>query len=77
MWQEADNKLYRQFKFRNFNEAFAFMTRVALLAEQMNHHPDWQNSYNVVEVWLTTHAAGHTVTEKDRALAAAIDELLP
>jgi len=73
MWQENDNKLYRSFEFKNFSEAFAFMTRVALLAEKMDHHPTWTNSWNKVEIWLYTHIAGDTVTEKDRALASAID----
>ena len=75
MWTEADNKLYKKFKFKNFSEAFAFMTRVALIAEKMDHHPLWTNVYNTVEVWLNTHDAGDVVTEKDRELAAAIDAL--
>lgn len=73
MWTEKDNKLYRKFEFKNFSEAFAFMTRVALIAEKMNHHPLWTNVYNMVECWLSTHDAGDVVTEKDRKLAAAID----
>ena len=64
------------YTFNNFSEAFGFMTRVALVAEQMNHHPNWSNVYNVVEIWLSTHDAGNIVTEKDRALANAIDALL-
>lgn len=75
MWQEADNKLYQKFEFKNFSEAFAFMTRVALEAERMNHHPLWTNVWNSVEIWLSTHDAGDIVTEKDRKLAAAIDKL--
>jgi 4a-hydroxytetrahydrobiopterin dehydratase len=75
MWQETNNKLYRKFQFRNFSEAFAFMTRVALEAEKLDHHPLWTNVYNTVEVWLSTHDAGDTVTEKDRILAAKIDQL--
>lgn len=75
MWEEADNKLYRKFTFKNFSEAFAFMTRVALLAEVQNHHPDWKNSYNEVEIWLTTHDAGSRVTDKDKNLSEAIDQL--
>lgn len=75
MWQEKDNKLYRKFEFKNFSEAFAFMTRVALEAERMNHHPLWTNVWNKVEIWLSTHDAGDIVTEKDRKLAAAIDKL--
>jgi 4a-hydroxytetrahydrobiopterin dehydratase len=75
MWSEKDNKLYRKFEFKDFSEAFAFMTRVALVAEKMDHHPLWTNVYNKVEVWLSTHDAGDVVTEKDRKLAAAIDKL--
>jgi 4a-hydroxytetrahydrobiopterin dehydratase len=77
MWQEENNKLYRKFSFKNFNEAFAFMTRVALIAEKMDHHPLWTNVYNTVEMWLSTHDAGDIVTEKDRKLAEAIDKLVP
>ena len=76
MWKEENNKLNKKFTFNNFSEAFGFMTRVALLAEQMNHHPNWSNVYNVVEIFLSTHDAGNTVTEKDHQLAKAIDELL-
>ncbi|MGN7784074.1 4a-hydroxytetrahydrobiopterin dehydratase [Niabella sp. 22666] len=76
MWQEEQNKLYRKFEFKNFSEAFAFMTRVALAAEKMDHHPEWKNVYNTVEVWLSTHDAGDVVTEKDHKLAQKIDGLL-
>ncbi len=76
MWKEADNKLYRKFEFTDFSEAFAFMTRVALAAEKMNHHPLWTNVYNTVEIWLNTHDAGDIVTDKDRKLAAKIDLLI-
>ena len=76
MWQEENNKLYRKFSFKNFSEAFAFMTRVGMIAEKMDHHPLWTNVYNTVEVWLSTHDAGDIVTEKDRKLAAAIDKLV-
>ncbi|RYZ00415.1 MAG: pterin-4-alpha-carbinolamine dehydratase [Chitinophagaceae bacterium] len=75
MWEEKDNALYRRFEFRDFSEAFAFMTRVALLAEKQDHHPRWTNVWNTVEVWLNTHSAGNSITDKDRALAAAIDKL--
>jgi len=75
MWQEQDNKLVRDFQFADFSEAFAFMTRVALIAEKMDHHPWWSNVYNKVRIELTTHDAGNTVTDKDRKLAAAIDRL--
>lgn len=75
MWQETDNTLYRKFQFKNFSEAFAFMTRVALVAEKMDHHPRWTNVWNTVEVWLNTHDAGDVVTDKDRQLAKSIDAL--
>ncbi len=73
MWQEKDNRLHRVFTFKDFSEAFAFMTRVALLAEKHEHHPYWTNVYNKVEIFLNTHDAGDVVTEKDRALAREID----
>ena len=76
MWTEQDNKLYQKFQFKDFSEAFAFMTRVALAAEKMDHHPLWTNVWNTVEVWLSTHSAGDVVTEKDRKLAAVIDKML-
>jgi 4a-hydroxytetrahydrobiopterin dehydratase len=76
MWKEEDNKLKRAFEFKNFSEAFAFMTQVALLAEKQNHHPWWSNVYNKVQIELNTHDAGDTVTEKDHKLAKAIDKLL-
>lgn len=76
MWQEKNNALYRKFTFADFSEAFAFMTRVALLAEKMNHHPLWTNVWNTVEITLNTHDAGDIITEKDHKLAAAIDKLL-
>ncbi len=75
MWNESDNSLKKTFKFKTFSEAFAFMTRVALLAEKMDHHPIWTNVWNTVDITLTTHSAGNTVTEKDRTLAAAIDSI--
>jgi len=76
MWQEIDNKLYRKFEFKNFVEAFAFMTQVALTAEKMNHHPLWTNVWNTVEIWLSTHDAGDIVTDKDRKLAEKIDQIM-
>jgi 4a-hydroxytetrahydrobiopterin dehydratase len=76
MWTEKDNKLVRDFRFKNFSEAFAFMTRVAFLAEKMDHHPDWTNVYNTVSIRLSTHDAGDVVTDKDHKLAAAIDKLV-
>jgi 4a-hydroxytetrahydrobiopterin dehydratase len=76
MWHEIDNQLKRTFQFKDFVEAFGFMAKVALIAEKMNHHPNWYNVYNRVEISLTTHDAGNTVTDKDRDLAKAIDALL-
>jgi len=75
-WEEKNNSLYRKMEFKDFSEAFAFMTRVALIAEKMNHHPKWTNVWNTVEVWLSTHDAGDVVTDKDRKLAERIDTLL-
>ncbi|MDO3643349.1 4a-hydroxytetrahydrobiopterin dehydratase [Mucilaginibacter sp. L3T2-6] len=75
MWQEKESKLYKAFEFKDFISAFSFMTRVALLAEKSNHHPTWTNTYNKVEIWLSTHDAGDKVTEKDRLLADEIDAL--
>lgn len=74
-WIEENNKLKKSFKFSDFQEAFAFMTRVAFLAEQHAHHPNWSNVYNQVEIELTTHDAGNTVTHKDHDLAGAIDAI--
>lgn len=76
MWTEKDNKLRREFQFKDFVQAFGFMSQVAILAEKMDHHPWWANVYNRVEIELTTHDAGNTITEKDRALAAAIDKIV-
>jgi 4a-hydroxytetrahydrobiopterin dehydratase len=76
MWQEADNKLKRSFTFKDFKEAFAFMTEVAAVAEEQNHHPWWANVYNKVDIELYTHDAGNTVTRRDHKLAAAIDQIV-
>ena len=73
MWKEENNKLVRSFEFKDFITAFGFMSRVALLAEKANHHPEWTNVYNKVEIRLSSHDAGDVVTEKDRDLAAKID----
>ncbi|MBN9296581.1 MAG: 4a-hydroxytetrahydrobiopterin dehydratase [Filimonas sp.] len=75
MWTEKDNKLYKKFTFKDFSAAFSFMTRVALQAEKMDHHPLWTNSWNTVEIWLSTHDAGNVVTDKDKKLAEKIDSL--
>jgi len=76
MWQEIDNKLVRQFKFKDFQEAFTFMTSVALISEKMNHHPSWHNDYNVVTIELTTHSSGNKITDTDRELASKINSIL-
>ncbi|WP_295791422.1 4a-hydroxytetrahydrobiopterin dehydratase [Mucilaginibacter sp.] len=76
MWQQTDNKLYKSFQFKDFISAFSFMTRVALLAEKSNHHPTWINTYNKVEIWLSTHDAGDIVTDKDKLLAEEIDAVV-
>jgi 4a-hydroxytetrahydrobiopterin dehydratase len=76
MWTEENNRLSRTFVFANFVEAFGFMTQVALLAEKMDHHPEWSNVYNKVTIHLQTHDAGNIVTNKDRTLAQAIDNLV-
>lgn len=75
-WEEKDKKLYKAVIFKDFQEAFTFMVRVAFLAEKQNHHPKWTNEWNKVELWLCTHDAGDVITEKDRELARAIDQLL-
>lgn len=75
MWIEKDNKLVGTFEFNDFIQAFAFMTEVALVAEKMNHHPNWTNVYNKVEIRLSTHDAGKVVTTKDRELAAIIERI--
>ncbi|MEO5943729.1 MAG: 4a-hydroxytetrahydrobiopterin dehydratase [Ferruginibacter sp.] len=76
MWTETKNKLHQKFEFKDFSEAFAFMTRVALAAEKMDHHPKWTNEYNKVEMWLSSHDAGNVVTAKDKKLAKQIDALV-
>ncbi len=75
MFIEKENKLHATFTFKDFQEAFGFMTQVAFLAEQHNHHPNWSNVWNEVEINLTTHDADNTVTDKDWKLAKDIIEL--
>jgi 4a-hydroxytetrahydrobiopterin dehydratase len=75
MWKEENNRLLKTFTFKDFSEAFGFMTRVAILAEKMNHHPTWTNTWNRVSFELSTHDAGNKVTDLDRKLAEAIDHL--
>ena len=75
MWKEKNDQLKATFKFKDFTQAFSFMTEVAFHAEKMQHHPDWHNVYNTVDFALSTHDAGNKVTDKDRDLAKAIDEV--
>jgi len=75
-WFVNNNALYRKIEFKSFSEAFAFMVRAAIEAEKMNHHPLWTNVYNKLEIWLNTHDAGDTITDKDVKLAEKINALL-
>lgn len=75
MWKEENNKLVKSFQFKDFSEAFGFMSRVSLEAEKMQHHPNWCNAYNHVVIHLSTHDAGDKVTEKDQELAQKIDSI--
>lgn len=72
-WVEVDQKLYKQFVFKDFTEALSWMLKAAFVIERLNHHPEWSNVYNKVTVYLTTHDAGNTITQKDRDLAKALD----
>jgi 4a-hydroxytetrahydrobiopterin dehydratase len=76
MWQEVDNSLYQKFIFNNFVEAFGFITQIALIAEQQNHHPTIKNTWNTVEIWLQTHDAENKITEKDKTLASLITDII-
>jgi 4a-hydroxytetrahydrobiopterin dehydratase len=75
-WTEGDGKLRRELVFTNFSQAWGFMSRVALLAERLNHHPQWSNIWNKVTIELTTHDAGNTVTALDLKLAASINDVV-
>lgn len=74
-WELEDQCIHREFVFKNFIEAFGFMSKVAILAEKMDHHPTWSNTYNKVEITLTTHDAGG-ITEKDFKLASKIEKVV-
>ena len=74
-WKESKKMLKGTFKFDDFAEAFAFMTEVAFHAEKQNHHPNWSNVWNTVEIELSTHDAGNIVTEKDHNLASIISKI--
>jgi ribonuclease HI len=76
MWQETKHGLYRQFNFESFSQAFDFMTKVAAIAEDLNHHPRWENEWSVVQIWLITHEGDKRITDKDRDLASAINQLI-
>jgi ribonuclease HI/pterin-4a-carbinolamine dehydratase len=76
MWQETKKGLYRKFEFRDFKEAFLFMTKVSVIAEKLNHHPTWTNTYNRVEIWLSTHDSGDSVTDQDRNMSSQIDDIV-
>ncbi len=75
MWQQLADALVAELEFKDFVDAFVFMTDVAELAEEHNHHPEWSNVYNRLTIRLTTHDAGNQVTDKDRKLALAIEAL--
>lgn len=75
MWKTVDNKLYQKFTFKDFAEATDFINKVAAIADTLNHHPTIQNTYNTVELWLSTHDAGDTVTDKDKGFARLVDGL--
>ena len=75
-WTHEDNMLKREIRCADVSTAVAFMTQVAMLAEQANHHPNWSNIYNVVTIALTSHDAGNVVTEKDLLLARRINSVL-
>ena len=74
-WKEENDALHATFTFDDFKSAFAFMTEVAFYAEVQNHHPNWSNVYNTVNISLSTHDAGNIITEKDHKLAEAIDKV--
>ena len=76
MWTESDNKLNKEFKFKDFNEAISFINRIAVVSEESNHHPEIYNVYNKVIISLCTHDQGSVVTDKDYDLAKKIDDLL-
>ena len=76
MWKEINNQLVKEFTFKDFNEAFAFMTRASVIINELDHHPQWSNLYNKVTIKLSTHDAGDIVTDKDRELAKRIDEIV-
>jgi len=75
-WTESNNALQKTFTFKSFGDAMAWMIKASYIIEKMDHHPEWTNIYNKVHVRLTTHDAGNTISDKDRLLAAALDEVV-
>ncbi|HYF97069.1 MAG TPA: reverse transcriptase-like protein [Patescibacteria group bacterium] len=75
MWQNKENSLYKKFKFKNFEEAFSFIEKIAQIAQSTNHHPEFKSNYDEVEIWLTTHSEGG-ITNKDHKFTQKIDEIL-
>ena len=76
MFEIKDNCLFAKFQFKNFREAFAFMTEVALVSEKLDHHPSWTNVWDIVEISLNTHSSGNIITEKDNELAKKIESIV-
>jgi 4a-hydroxytetrahydrobiopterin dehydratase len=74
-WVRNEDRLYKCFTFDDFTQAFSFMLRVAFESEKLNHHPTWSNTWNKVEIWLTTHDEGNRITDKDWDLAARIEAI--
>ena len=75
MWKEENNALKTELQFKDFTQAWSFMTQLAIQAEKMNHHPEWSNVWNRVKITLTTHDAGNTITDKDRKLAKIAEDI--
>jgi len=76
MWKEKNNQLYQKFVFKDFTEALSFINKVGVVAEEQGHHPEIRNTWNTVELYLSTHEAEGKITDKDRTLADAVDKLL-
>ncbi len=74
-WVEENNQLQKTYIFKNFSEAMAWMVKASYIIDKMDHHPQWTNTYNKVEVKLSTHSAGNMVTDKDKQLAQMLDTL--
>ena len=74
-WKEDNNRIIADFTFKDFIQAFAFMTEVAIHVEKLNHHPSWSNTYNHIQIILTSHDAGNTITDKDHKLADIISKI--